>query len=77
MIVFDLNMNNPFLSDRNIFSKVVNPIKKREEGKKDEVKPGQEVGKNVEKYKESKVETYVEYKNEKGNEGPVQRGPGF
>lgn len=28
VIVF-LNMNNPFLTDRNIFSKVVNPIKKR------------------------------------------------
>lgn len=61
-------MNNPFLSDRNIFSKVVNPIKKRDEGKKEDVvKQGQDVGKVGEKYKESKVETYVGYKNEKGN----------
>ena len=28
-------MNNPFTSDRNIFSKVVNPMKKREVEKKD------------------------------------------
>jgi len=30
-------MNNPFLTDRNIFSKVVNPIKKKsDQEKKDE-----------------------------------------
>lgn len=55
-------MNNPFLSDRNIFSKVVNPIKKKEDVKKEDVK-GQEVGKVGEKYKESKVESYTGYKN--------------
>lgn len=71
-----LNMNNPFLSDRNIFSKVVNPIKKREEVKKEDVK-GSETGKIGEKYKESKVESYTGYKNEKGSEGPVQRGSVF
>jgi len=29
-------MNNPFLSDRNIFSKVVNPLKKKSETEKKE-----------------------------------------
>lgn len=38
------------------------------------MKQGQEVGKVGEKYKESKVETYVGYKNEKGNEGGGVRG---
>jgi hypothetical protein len=28
-------MNNPFLSDRNIFSKVVNPLKKKVENEKE------------------------------------------
>lgn len=32
-------MNNPFLSDRNIFSKVVNPLKKKEEKPNDPIKP--------------------------------------
>lgn len=28
-------MNNPFLSDRNIFSKVVNPLRKKPEGERE------------------------------------------
>ena len=65
-------MNNPFLSDRNIFSKVVNPLKKKQEEKKEDSKPAEAL-RLPEKPKEVLEDTYNPYKNERPQNSPAPR----
>lgn len=61
-------MNNPFLSDRNIFSKVVNPLKKKSEtDKKEEGKPAEAplLSKVPDKPREVTANNYNPYKNDR------------
>ncbi len=69
-------MNNPFLSDRNIFSKVVNPLKKKQEEKKEDSKPAEAL-RLPEKPKEVLEDTYNPYKNERPQNNPAPRSNPF
>jgi hypothetical protein len=68
----NIMMNNPFLSDRNIFSKVVNPLKKKQEEKKEDSKPVEAL-RLPEKPKEVLEDTYNPYKNERPQNNPAPR----